>query len=212
MANTRLFLLRHGETQANLEQRYQGQGDSHLSELGIDESEALSKFLAKEDLAAVYSSTLSRSYETAKIVANPHKLEVTKIKDLMERNYGIWEGLTFEEIKKRFSDLYGSWLIEPAKTLIPNAESLEAMQKRGVAAVEALIEKQNGKTICVAGHGGMNRAILFHYMHIDLNNFWRIRQDNCCVNIIEFDHVPTVTLFNSTAFLGEKRIKSGGVY
>jgi broad specificity phosphatase PhoE len=210
--STRLFLLRHGETQANLEQRYQGQGDSHLSELGIDESESLSRFLAKEDLAAIYSSTLSRSYETAKIVAKPHGLEVTKIEGLMERYYGIWEGLTFEEIKKRFPDLYGSWLMDPGKTLIPNAETLEALQKRGVAAIEALIDKHNGKTICVAGHGGLNRAILFHYMHIDLNNFWRIRQDNCCVNIIEFGRIPTVTLFNSTAFLGGKRVKNGGVY
>jgi broad specificity phosphatase PhoE len=212
MANTRLFLLRHGETQANLEQRYQGQGDSHLSELGIEESADLSGSLAKEDFSAIYSSTLSRSYETAKIVAKPHKLEVTKIETLMERNYGIWEGLTFEEIKKRFSDLYGSWLIEPGKTLIPNAESLEALQKRGVSEIEALIEKHKGKTICVAGHGGMNRAVLFHYMHIDLNNFWRIRQDNCCVNIIEFGHVPVITLLNSTAFLGDKKIKAAGVY
>jgi len=212
MANTRLFLLRHGETQANLEQRYQGQGDSHLSELGIEESAALSRFLAQEDFSAIYSSTLSRSYETANIVAKPHKLEVTRIEELMERNYGIWEGLTFEEIRKRFPDLYGSWLIDPGKTLIPDAESLGSMQKRGVAAIEALIDKHNGKTICVAGHGGLNRAILFHYMHIDLNNFWRIRQDNCCINIIELDHVPIVTLLNSTAFQGEKRVKGSGYY
>ncbi len=209
---TRLFLLRHGETQANLEQRYQGQGESHLSELGIEESEALSDFLAKEDFSAIYSSTLSRSYETAKIIAKPHGLDVTKISGLIERDYGIWEDMKFDEIRRKYPALYGGWLIDPGKTLIPDAESLEEMQKRGVTTIESLIEKHSGKTFCVVGHGGLNRGVLFHYMHIDLNNFWRIRQDNTCINIIEIGNAPIVTLLNSTAHLGEKRIKGTGYY
>jgi broad specificity phosphatase PhoE len=209
---TRLFLLRHGETQANLEQRYQGQGESHLSELGIEESGALSNFLAKEDFCAIYSSTLSRSYETAKMIAKPHELEVTKIAGLIERDYGIWENMKFDEIRAKYPSLYGSWLIDPGKTLIPDAETLEEMQKRGVTTIESLIEKHNGKTFCVVGHGGINRGVLFHYMHIDLNNFWRIRQDNTCINIIEIGNAPIVTLLNSTAHLGEKRIKGTGYY
>ena len=207
---TRLFLLRHGETQANIEQRYQGQGDSHLSELGIEEAQELSRYLAKEEFCAIYSSTLSRSYETAKLVAQPHELAVIKDAGLVERDYGIWENLKFDEIRKKYPDLYGSWLIDPGKTLIPDAEPLMEMQKRGVAAIESLIEKHEGKTFCVVGHGGLNRGILFHYMHIDLNNFWRIRQDNTCINIIEIDRAPIVTLLNSTAHLGEKRIKGTG--
>jgi broad specificity phosphatase PhoE len=209
---TKIFLLRHGETQANIEQRYQGQGESHLSELGLQESEELSGFLAREDFCAIYSSTLSRSYETARMIAKPHGLDVAKIDSLKERNYGIWENMKFDEIRKRFPDLYGSWLIDPGKTLIPDAETLEAMQRRGVAAIESLVEKHGGKTFCVVGHGGMNRAILFHYMRIDMNNFWRIRQDNTCINIIEIDKAPIVTLLNSTSHLGEKRVKGTGYY
>jgi broad specificity phosphatase PhoE len=209
---TRLFLLRHGETQSNIEQRYQGQGESHLSELGMEESEELSKFLSGEDFCAVYSSTLSRSYETGMIIAGPHRLEVTQIDDLKERHYGIWEDMKFDDIRRKYPDLYGSWLIDPGKTIIPNAETLEAMQIRGVAAIESLIDKHRGKTFCVVGHGGLNRGILFHYMHIDLNNFWRIRQDNTCINIIEIDKAPIVTLLNSTTHLGEKRIKGTGYY
>lgn len=209
---TRLFLIRHGETQANLEQRYQGQGESHLSELGLEESEELSKFLAKERFRAVYSSTLSRSYETAKLIAKPHDLEVTRIEALIERHYGIWEDMRFDEIRAKYPDVYGSWLIDPGKTMIPGAEPLDALQKRGVTAIESLISAHKDKTICVVGHGGINRAILFHYMHMDLNNFWRIKQDNTCINIIEMDKVPTVTLLNSTSHLGEKRIRGAGYY
>jgi len=209
---TRLFLLRHGETQANLEQRYQGQGESHLSELGIEESGELSRFLSKEDFCAIYSSTLSRSYETAGIIAKPHNIDVVQVDELKERYYGIWENMTFADIRSKFPDIYGSWLIDPGKTLIPDAEQLDALQRRGVSAIEELISRHAGKTFCVVGHGGINRTILFHYMHIDLNNFWRIRQDNTCINIIEIDKAPIITLLNSTSHLGEKRIKGTGYY
>lgn len=206
--STRLFLLRHGETQANIEQRYQGQGESHLSELGLEDAKAVSKTLLNEQFDAIYSSTLSRSNETAKIIAEPHKLSVTKIPELAERNYGDWEDMTFTDIKAKYGKLYEKWLVYPGLTVIPKAETLEDVQIRGVAAIDKLIEKHKDKTICVVGHGGINRTILFHYMNMDLNNFWRIRQDNCCINLIEFtDNHPIITLLNSTTFLGEKRIK-----
>lgn len=206
---TRLFLLRHGETLANLEQRYQGQGQSDLSSQGIEEAKLLAEFLSKEKFAAFYSSTLTRSYRTASIIAARHNLEVTQVKDLMERDYGVWENMKFDEIRKKFGAVYERWLMAPAKTRIAKAETLEALQKRGVKAIDKIIRKNKGKTVCVVGHGGLNRTVLFHYMNVDLNNFWRIKQDNCCVNIIEFSHIPMVTLLNSTAFLGEKRIKPG---
>ena len=209
---TKLFLMRHGETLANIEQVYQGQGDSPLSELGASEAKELAATLKKERFSAVYSSTLSRSYETASIIAEPHKVKAQKIPGLIERYYGAWEGMTFEEIRKKYSKIYKSWLENPGKTVIPQAEALPDLQERGVAAIEALIKKHRGQTICVVGHGGINRVILFHYMNLELNNFWRIKQDNCCINIIEFGKTPVVLLLNSTWFLGEKRMKGSGYY
>lgn len=209
---TRLFLLRHGETTANIEQRYQGQGDTDLSELGIQEAGLLSKALSKERFSAVYSSTLIRSIRTAEMIAKPHHLDVIKLPEMKERFYGEWENMTFEDIKKKYGKIYDRWLLDPGKTIIPKAEKLEDLQKRGVTAIEGLLSKHKGGTICVVGHGGMNRTILFHYMNIDLNNFWKIKQDNCCVNIIEFDRMPSITLLNSTWFLGEKRVKGCGYY
>jgi broad specificity phosphatase PhoE len=202
---TKLFLLRHGETKANLELRYQGIGDSSLSEIGIEESRSLAKSLKDVNFSAIYSSTLERSFETASIVADNHALEVIKLPGMIERDYGIFEGLSFKEIKEKHTEIYQSWLKHPDKTVIPKAETLEDLQKRGVEVVEALVKKHKDQTICVVGHGGINRTILFHYMNLSLDNFWRIKQDNCCINIIEFDHIPIVTLLNSTFFVGEKR-------
>lgn len=209
---TRLFLLRHGESLSNIEQRYQGQGQSDLSELGISEAKELSRFLSREKFTAVYSSTLSRSYHTACIISRPHGMDPVQVPGLMERNYGVWENLKFDEIKRRYPKMYESWLIDPGKTRIPKAESLVTLQKRGVREIERLVKRHKGGNICVVGHGGINRTILFHYMNIDLNNFWRIKQDNCCVNLIEFGHIPIVILLNSTGFLGEKRVRGSGYY
>jgi len=209
---TRLFLLRHGETLSNIEQRYQGKNDSPLTELGIKESKLLAQALKREPLKAIYSSTQERSFETANIIAELHNLPVTKIEGLRERDYGVWENLTFEEIKQKYLELYETWLKDPAKAKIPKAENIEALQERGVKAIESLIKKHEGGTIAVIGHGGINRVILFHYMNLNLDNFWRIKQDNCCINIIEFNRVPIVMLLNSTWFLGEKRMKGSGYY
>ena len=209
---TKLFLLRHGETLANLEQRYQGQGDSPLSELGVSEAGELAGALKKEQFSAVYSSPLIRSFDTANIIADQHTVSVEKLPGLVERYYGEWEGLSFEEIKKKYPKVYESWLENPGRTDIPGAERLEDLQKRGVKALEQIIKKHRDQTICIVGHGGINRVILFHYMNLELNNFWRIKQDNCCINIIEFGRTPVVLLLNSTWFLGEKRMKGSGYY
>jgi len=210
--NTRLILLRHGETHSNLNLIYQGQGDSPLTELGVTEAKQLAEALKDEKLAGVYSSTLSRSYETARIVAEKHKLEVIKIPELTERSYGVFEGLTFKEVKQKFAANYKEWLANPSRADIPKSESLDDLQKRGVAAIERILAAHQHQTVCVVGHGAINRAILFHYMNLSLNNFWRIKQDNCCINIVEFDLHPMVTLLNSTWFLGEKRVSKVGIY
>ncbi len=204
--------MRHGETLANINLIYQGQGDSELSELGINESRQLAEALKTESFSGIYSSALSRSYETAGIIAEYHKLEVIKIPELAERNYGIFEGLSFNDIKQKYSEIYRTWIQHPDKAIIEGAETLEELQKRGVEAVSKILNKHKEQTILIVGHGGINRCILFYYMNLGLDNFWRIKQDNCCINIIEFDHHPMVTLLNSTWFLGEKRISRVGIY
>jgi len=209
---TRLFLLRHGETLANIEQIYQGQGNSSLSELGVSEAKLLAEALKNENFSGIYSSTLSRSYDTASVVAGPHGIKVEKIPELIERHYGIFEGLSFKEIKKKHAELYETWINHPDKATIEGAETLEYLQERGMQAISALLEKHTGQTICVVGHGAINRTILFHYMNLGLDNFWRVRQDNCCINIIELGRHPMVTLLNSTWFLGDKKITNAAIY
>ena len=213
MQRTKLFLLRHGETLSNIELRYQGQGDSDLSELGIKETYKLAEFLQNIKFKAIYCSPLIRSKKTAEMIKEHHpEAQLFIEKDLMERYYGCFEDKSFDELKNEFGELYTNWLKHPAETIIPEAETLEQLSNRAVSAIEKIIDKHQGGNICVVGHGGTNRTILFHYMNLGLENFFRIKQDNCCVNIIEFNRVPMVMLLNSTYFLGEKRLTQEGSY
>lgn len=205
-------MIRHGETLSNIELIYQGAGNSPLSELGIQETQQMAEALRKIPFSEIYSSDLTRSYETGKIIAESHNLEVIKVPELNERNYGVFEGLNFNQIKEKYPKLYDTWLHHPVKAEIPKAETLEDFQARTVKAVQEIVKKHKDQTICVVGHGGTNRCILFHYMNLALDNFWRIKQDNCCVNIIEFERHPRVSLLNSTWFLGEKRVSRLAIY
>ncbi len=209
---TRIILMRHGETVSNVLQIYQGQGNGILSEKGIGQAKAASAHLKGVRIDAVYCSDLVRAKNTAEIVARPHKLKVRTVRQLRERFYGSWEGLKFDEIKDKWPALYKKWLVQPNKAKIPGAETLKELQTRGVKALESIIRKNKGRTVLVVGHGGLNRGIIFHYLGLDLNSFWRIKQDNCCMNII--DHrppAPRVVLINSTCFLGENRLKDDTV-
>lgn len=200
----KILLMRHGRTLANIEQIYQGQGDSPLSELGIKQAKAASKFLAHTKIDEVYSSDLTRSFETAALVAKPHKRSVVKVRGLRERFYGKWEGMRFDEIERKYNKLYKKWMAMPNKARIPGAEPLKDLQKRGIAAVKAITKGKKDKTILIVGHGGINRTILFHFLGMDLNDFWNIKQDNCCMNVIEFDEERIrVSLLNDTCFLSE---------
>lgn len=193
---TLLYILRHGETNSNVANIYQGQGNGDLSDEGLLQAEAVSSVFAGSKIDAFYSSTLDRSFVTAEIIAKPHNKKVTRVPSLKERYYGEWEGLSFEEITRKYPKLYDIWIKNPAKASIKGAEKLRDLQKRGVRAIEEILRKNGGKTVLVVGHGGINRTILFHYLGIDLNYFWRIRQNNCCVNLIEFDNFPKVVLLN----------------
>jgi len=197
--------MRHGETESNILQIYQGQGDGILSKKGKLQAQAASKYFAKKNFDAIYCSDLSRSINTAKIVGKKHKVPIKISKDLRERFYGDWEGLRFNEIDKNFKKLYRFWLKNPNKAKIPYAETLLELQKRGVRAIKKIVKKEKGKTVLIVGHGGINRAIIFFFLGLDLNSFWKISQNNCCYNVIEFKKpYPRVTVINNTCYLDKK--------
>lgn len=214
---TTLYLIRHGETEGSETKRYKGSIDVPLSKNGIEQIKGTSVFLrnmmqdkknhescimhsASSKLSAVYCSPLSRALKSAEIIAEPHGLKPIVIEDLRERSFGIWEGMTFTEIKEKYPQEFEAWAGNPLRYSPVDGESTVEVRERAVKAVDSLLSNHNSEYIAIVAHGGVNRIILCHIMGIPLENIFRIEQDFAAVNIIEFwEKYPVVKLLNGAA-------------
>jgi broad specificity phosphatase PhoE len=153
---TTILLARHGETDWNRENRFQGHADPPLNETGRAQAAQLAAVLAAEPLAAVYSSPLRRAFETAQILAAPHGLEPVPVDALREVDVGSWEGLTRAEIEERFPEQFARWRGYEAGW--EDGESYEEMSRRVIAGLLELVAAHEGERILAVSHGGPVRA------------------------------------------------------
>ncbi|MDX6491616.1 MAG: hypothetical protein QOD43_1861 [Gaiellaceae bacterium] len=153
---TTILLARHGETDWNRENRFQGHADPPLNEAGRAQAAELAAALVAEPLAAVYSSPLLRAFETAQILAAPHGLEPVPVDDLREVHVGSWQGLTRAEIEHRLPEQFARWLNYEQGW--EDGESYEEMSRRVITALLELAAAHEGKQILAVSHGGPVRA------------------------------------------------------
>jgi broad specificity phosphatase PhoE len=148
-------------------------------------------------LQAVYTSNLSRAVRSAGIIAEPFGLKPVEITDLRERSFGLWEGMTFTEIKEKYPEEFEAWANDPLKYSPIKGESTVDVKDRIIPTITKILDSHKGDNIAVVAHGGVNRIILCHVLGIPLENIFRIEQDYAAVNIIEFwDRYPVVKLIN----------------
>jgi broad specificity phosphatase PhoE len=202
---TRLLLIRHGETPLNREMRYIGLRDDELTEAGKFQARQLADALAIFPIAAVYSSPLQRAYLTAQPIAERHSLEVLRSDALIESDFGQWEGLTGKEVKARGqkdADLLRAWQDDP--TLAPpQGESLDAMSKRVLAVVTAIVQEHPGQTIALVTHTGPLKALLCAALGVSMITAFRIFLDPGTISVVDWQESrPVVRLVNSHAHLG----------
>jgi probable phosphoglycerate mutase len=153
---TTILLARHGETDWNREGRFQGHADPPLNETGRAQAAELAAGLKDVELAAVYSSSLRRALETARIVASEHGLESIPVDALREVDVGSWQGLTRADIEAQFPEQFARWLDYDQGW--EDGESYEEMGRRAVAALLELAAAHEGERILAVTHGGPIRA------------------------------------------------------
>ena len=202
---TTLYLIRHGETEGGEVRRYKGTIDVPLSEKGVSQMEQVSKYIVEKGgkgglMSAVYCSDLTRAIRSAEIVAEPHSLKPIIVSSLRERNFGLWEGMSFDEIMEKYPLEFDAWAGNPLKFSPMEGESTLAMRDRVMQAMSEIMENHNKENIAIVAHGGVNRIILCHILGIPLENIFRIEQDYGALNIIEFwDEYPVVKLLNGSS-------------
>jgi broad specificity phosphatase PhoE len=185
MPVTRLLLLRHGVTAANDAGELQGREiDLPLSDAGREQARRTAEFLAAIPFVAVYTSPLRRAEETARVVAEPHGLEVCLAEGLVECRVGRWAGLTWEAIRERFPHEFRAFRADPIRHPYPGGERYDEVRERLVGCFQTLFDWHEGATFACVGHSVVNRVFLSHLLGVPLDRTWNVPQVPGCVNVV----------------------------
>ena len=161
---TELILIRHGETDWNVQGRFQGQIDVPLNALGLRQAARMAERLARERVDVFYCSDLLRTRQTAEPAALRLELAAAPDPGLREQHFGILEGLSFEEVQQRHPHHLAQWLRHDPDYALPEGESVRSFHARVLGAVQALAARHPGQTLAVVTHGGV-LDMLFRTVH-----------------------------------------------
>jgi broad specificity phosphatase PhoE len=199
---TTLFLVRHGRTGWNKEQIFRGTKDVPLDAVGREEALMVGERLKGERIRAVFSSPLARAAETAEAIARFHNVEVQVLAGLTDLNFGEWEGMSLQEVKKKYPDLYQQWLQAPHQVVFPGGEGLDAVRSRAMKVVEGIIERHPQETVALVSHRVVLKVVICALLGLDNSRFWNIGQDTTAVNCFHYKNGSwIVALLNDTCHL-----------
>jgi probable phosphoglycerate mutase len=200
--STRIFLIRHGATTLSVEDRFAGATDVPLSDEGRRQAGRLAVRLASERVTGVYASDMSRTLETARILAAPHKMEVQPRPALREISHGHWEQLTRQEVEERYPEEAFEWDKDPYTFAPSGGESGLAVTARALPALIELVRQHPGECIIVVSHKATIRLLLSSLLGFDPRRYRdNLDQSPAALNIVDFKD-PTrarLTLFNDTS-------------
>jgi len=183
---TKVYLIRHGQTEWNKKLTFRGRVDIPLNERGRQEAKAIAEALKDKKIGAIYTSPLRRSIETAEPTAKFFDLEIVPVDGLIDISFGDWEGLTFNEVKKRYRDQFAKWEERPDLVRVPNGETLDEVRERSFCAFKDIVNGNPGKSIIVIPHRVINKVLLCAILGLSNSHFWEIKQDTACINLIEY--------------------------
>lgn len=180
MKQTTFYFVRHGESEGNAARVFTGQTDSPLTPRGRQQAQTVADELAKVKFDRIVSSDLSRTRDTAQVIAKRHGIPVETLPELREINVGDRTGTPFDEARglpNWSDDGFVAW---------PGGETLNQVVARTLGAIERLTKESPGKTILVVGHGGVNRILLSHFLGI-LPKLDRTPGGNTSISVVHTD-------------------------
>lgn len=185
MIPTRICMVRHGETAWNAEGRVQGQLDIPLNDVGRAQARATAEALAGHDFTAIYCSDLMRVRQTAEPSARRLALPVAYMPELRERHYGMFETLTYVEVREKFPEQYARFRDKDPDFDFEGGESLRLFNERSLTAVGNLIGRHPGEQILVFTHGGVLEMVYRHARAVGLSSPRDFEIPNAAINWIE---------------------------
>ncbi|WP_330400797.1 histidine phosphatase family protein [Lacrimispora amygdalina] len=151
-----IYLIRHGQTDWNIQGRIQGSHDIPLNETGLMQAQMLAEGMESKPVKKIFSSTLKRALATAEALSSRQQAEIIPMPQLIEMEFGKWEGLTWEEIEEKYPKEYRHWVLNPSEAAPPGGESQDQIIKRCMEVLHIIVEQTGGREdIAVVSHGGI---------------------------------------------------------
>ena len=193
---TTLYLVRHGKTDWNDQGRLQGAKDIPLNKAGLSEAKAAGITLKSVPVHAIYSSPLSRAHETAREIAKHHDLDITIVDALKETAFGIFEGITWNELLVHPLIKNGPKEHERFTATIGGAESIYETYVRASTAVDKIVSKHPNETVILVSHGLLMKTIAYHMGVVEKEDIEKLMVRNAYPYKVEYIHdkkkyVPT---------------------
>jgi len=199
---TSIYLVRHGQTAWNKEEIFRGRTDVPLDETGLKQAELVGQYFKGMEIHGIFSSPLSRAWQTAQKVAEIHRLKVQSLQGIHDMSFGNWEGRPHQEIRENDNKTYRQWVETPHLVRLPGGESLDDVRVRAMAAMEEVIRDHPGKTVILVTHRVVNKVLICGILGLDNSHFWQINQDTTAINLIQHrDGKYVLSLLNETCHL-----------
>jgi len=202
MVQTIAYLIRHGQTEWNLETRMQGHKDSPLTRVGITQAKGLHNRLMTEKIDLIYSSESKRAYDTARLIKGHQNIPIYRKKGLKEINMGEWEGMKQSDIINKYPQIWNNFWNNPIKyTPVGKGESYNEFKNRIITEIENIINLNQGKNIAIITHRIALKVIMLHFNNQDIINIGNIPDiqpaslSQICIN----DGVHKILLYGDTS-------------
>src|SRR5438045_4949602 len=202
----RIFMVRHGATVLTKEDRFAGATDVELSDEGREQVRRLANRLQSEKIVAIYASPMGRTVETARILAEPHGLEVQARDGLREISHGRWEQMTRKEVDVAFPEEAAAWEKDPYTFAPAGGESGLAVTARALPVLIDLVRQHPGENILVVSHKATIRLLLSSLLGFDPRRYRdTLDQKPAALNLVDFKDAThaRLTLFNDTSHYAE---------
>ncbi len=194
---TRLFLLRHGEVEESYHRIFGGRIDMNLSARGHEQAKALADFLRKRPIDVIYASPMKRAQQTLAPLAS-HCLKPAIAKpEFREVDFGVWTGLSWEEVHSKHQVSAFDWLDRIENGLIAGAETGATFRARVEPTLRQIVEEHAGQSVAIVCHGGVIRMILSILLELPLPKMASFEIDYASLTQVErHSHKTEVTLLN----------------
>jgi len=201
---TKLYLIRHGQSEWNELKKIQGQTNTNLTKHGKDQAKMLANMLIDENIDVIYTSDLNRAKDTAKTISEKINKPLIYSEFLREIKFGIWEGLTISEIEDRYKDQYLIWNKSPDELILDNAETLQILKDRVMNWINPILLENKEKNIAIVSHGTTLKVLMLSLLGIPLFHYKNFTISNVGLSVIECrDFNNVLTKLNDLSHLKE---------